>query len=334
MNKNPLVSIILPTYNVARFLKQCLDSLNIQTYTNYECIIIVDGATDGSYEIAKEYCESHDKFTVYWQENAGSGPARNNGIDHANGELIMFVDPDDWIESDFIERHVEEQQKGDYDFTVSQRIDAYCDKYANLLHKKIIPIQERELLTMHTCRINYLDMIDKGMVNAPTRKVYKKRIIDENNVRFPDLRRSQDVVFNYRYYNCISSVRCFDYHGYNYRIIAGENIGRVKPDHVKILSLLYTEINDLLKDWGINVNKAILSNYFFRIVYTCVISNVSTNNDIISICEHPQVREISVLAKPTKLHFKITKWCIDKRHYTMLSMFMKCLYRLKARRES
>ena len=98
----PLISIILPTYNVASFLLQCLESTNAQTYPNYEVIIIIDGATDGSFEIAKEYCERHEKFNVYWQENAGSGPARNAGLSKSSGEFVMFVDPDDWIEKDLL----------------------------------------------------------------------------------------------------------------------------------------------------------------------------------------------------------------------------------------
>ena len=92
----PKVSVIVPTYNVEPFLLQCLTSIAEQTYKNFECIIIIDGATDRSFEIAKDFCKHDARFRVYWQENAGSGPARNNGLDKSTGDLIMFVDPDDW----------------------------------------------------------------------------------------------------------------------------------------------------------------------------------------------------------------------------------------------
>ena len=71
----PLVSIILPTYNVYPYLAQCLDSILAQTYKNIEVIIVIDGATDGSHELAKSYFKKDNRFSVYWQENAGSGPA-------------------------------------------------------------------------------------------------------------------------------------------------------------------------------------------------------------------------------------------------------------------
>ena len=87
----PVVSIILPTYNVERYLQQCLSSIAQQTYVNIEVIIIIDGATDGSFDEAKKFCEKDTRFKVYWQENAGSGPARNNGIQHATGSLVLFT---------------------------------------------------------------------------------------------------------------------------------------------------------------------------------------------------------------------------------------------------
>ena len=103
-NREPLISVVLPTYNVAQYLRQCLESVAAQTYRNIEVIIIIDGATDSSYEIAQDFCKTDNRFSVYWQENAGSGPARNNGLAHCQGEFVMFVDPDDWIEPELLEK--------------------------------------------------------------------------------------------------------------------------------------------------------------------------------------------------------------------------------------
>lgn len=70
-NSHPLISVVLPTYNVAQYLQQCLESVAAQTYRNIEVIIIIDEATDGSYEIAKNFCKSDSRFSLYWQKNAG-----------------------------------------------------------------------------------------------------------------------------------------------------------------------------------------------------------------------------------------------------------------------
>ena len=123
----PLISVVLPTYNVADFLSQCLESIKAQTYQNIEVVIIIDGATDSSYEIAKEFCKADNRFHVYWQENAGSGPARNYGLSNCSGDFVMFVDPDDWIEKDLLEKLYQAQKDGDYDFVATRRTKVLCN---------------------------------------------------------------------------------------------------------------------------------------------------------------------------------------------------------------
>ena len=115
MDEMSLVSIILPTYNVEPYLEKCLFSVTRQTYKKIEVIIVIDGATDGSYEIAKRVAEKDQRVRVIWQNNAGSGPARNNGIDHAKSEYIIFVDPDDFVDSNMVQLLMETQAKENVD---------------------------------------------------------------------------------------------------------------------------------------------------------------------------------------------------------------------------
>lgn len=101
-----LVSIIVPVYNVERFLKQALDSIVYQSYHNIEVIIIDDGSTDTSGRISDKYAEQYKNFKVYHIENCGLAEARNFGLKLAHGEFIYFMDPDDWIEKNLIESAV------------------------------------------------------------------------------------------------------------------------------------------------------------------------------------------------------------------------------------
>lgn len=331
---NPKISLILPTYNVARFLQQCLESIACQTYTNYEVVIIVDGATDGSYEIAKNFCATHEKFSVYWQENAGSGPARNNGLDHASGELIMFIDPDDWVDSDYVEKLVQEQQKKNYDYVVAQCKNVYCTESGKILKTKLKSLKEYEFFSKEECRKRYMQFIEEDLVNAPTYKVYKKSIIDQNDIRFPDLRRSQDVVFNYRYFNCINCFRSVAYFGYNYRVVFGENILRVKPDHYKILHVLYRDIVDLHKSWDVVYDLHKTANYFFRIVYTCLLTNAAVGSPLVSVYTDSVVCEITRNARPRRKHMAVVRWCLVHRQYKLLLLALKLLYWAKGKKES
>ncbi|MCD7878683.1 MAG: glycosyltransferase [Candidatus Gastranaerophilales bacterium] len=96
-------SIIVPVYNVEKYLRQCLDSIVNQTFADFEVICVNDGSTDNSLEILEEYSEKDNRFIVINQENQGQGVARNKAMDLATGDYIVFVDPDDWIEVNLLE---------------------------------------------------------------------------------------------------------------------------------------------------------------------------------------------------------------------------------------
>ena len=98
MNNQPKVSIIVPIYNVEEYLVKCLDSLVNQTLKEIEIICINDGSTDNSLEILKAYAQKDDRITVINKKNSGVSDARNTGLEMANGEYVMFVDSDDYLE--------------------------------------------------------------------------------------------------------------------------------------------------------------------------------------------------------------------------------------------
>ncbi len=100
---NELISIIIPVYNVGKYLGKCLDSVINQTYHNIEIICVNDGSTDNSYDILLEYAKKDNRIKVINQKNAGLSGARNTGISHANGEYIMFLDSDDWLSAEMCE---------------------------------------------------------------------------------------------------------------------------------------------------------------------------------------------------------------------------------------
>ena len=91
MNSVPLISIIVPAYNVEKYIKACLDSIIIQTYSNFEVIVINDGSTDQTEKMLNEY-ESNPKIRIFSQKNGGLSAARNQGLKLANGELVCFID--------------------------------------------------------------------------------------------------------------------------------------------------------------------------------------------------------------------------------------------------
>ncbi len=98
MKEYDLVSIIVPVYNVEKYIEKCILSIINQTYTNLEIIIVNDGSLDHSENIIKEYISKDNRIKYIKRENGGLGAARNTGIENATGKYIAFVDSDDWID--------------------------------------------------------------------------------------------------------------------------------------------------------------------------------------------------------------------------------------------
>ena len=92
------ISIIVPVYNTEPYLEQCLDSIINQTLEDIEIICVNDGSTDNSLSVLEEYASKDNRIKIINQENEGPGFARNNGLKSVNGEYVLFVDSDDWIE--------------------------------------------------------------------------------------------------------------------------------------------------------------------------------------------------------------------------------------------
>lgn len=114
-----LISIIVPIYNVEKYLRQCLDSIQDQTYQKFECLLINDGSPDNSADICREYVSKDSRFRYFEKENGGVSSARNLGIERSKGQFITFIDSDDWVESDYVEILYDELIKENADIAVS-----------------------------------------------------------------------------------------------------------------------------------------------------------------------------------------------------------------------
>lgn len=132
--KEPLVSIIIPIYNMQMYLEECVRSILVQTYSNLEIILINDGSTDYSKRICDEISFKDKRVKVIHQRNEGVCAARNRGIKESNGEYIAFIDPDDIVANTMVERmvHKAEENKSDVVFSLFQVIDKEGQRTSNL----------------------------------------------------------------------------------------------------------------------------------------------------------------------------------------------------------
>ncbi len=119
MSSQLCVSVIVPVYNVEAYLRECFESIEGQSFSDYEVLIINDGSTDGSAKIAQEFADKYDNWHLIHKENGGLSSARNAGIVRAKGEYICFVDSDDYIEKDYIQKLYDAACKYDADMVIA-----------------------------------------------------------------------------------------------------------------------------------------------------------------------------------------------------------------------
>lgn len=166
-----LISIIVPVYNVEKYLKKCVESIINQTYKNIEIILVDDGSSDKSGDICDEYKKLDNRIRVYHKENGGLSDARNYGIDKANGKYICFVDSDDCVTEDMCEILYEDIIEFNSDVSFGTFTDCY-DTISSVRPKK----KERCKLTKEEA-INYVMLGEKAPISAIA-KLYKKNLFD------------------------------------------------------------------------------------------------------------------------------------------------------------
>lgn len=145
MNNNDfkeMVSILIPVYNAAEFLRQCLDSIVSQTYQELQVVIIDDGSTDDSLSICEEYATKHAYFEVYHQENIGVAKTRNRLLDHVAGDYVLFIDADDWIDPQMVEYLETKARTFHADIVTCHAFIFENDKVENNVSAAVFPVQE------------------------------------------------------------------------------------------------------------------------------------------------------------------------------------------------
>ena len=110
-----MISVIIPVYNNEKYIARCLDSLLAQTYSDFEALVINDGSVDRSGIIIQNYAEKDPRICYFEQEKQGVSVARNKGLDNANGEFILFLDGDDWLDTDVLNRLFESAKNNNLD---------------------------------------------------------------------------------------------------------------------------------------------------------------------------------------------------------------------------
>lgn len=215
MNNEPKISVIIPVYNVEKYLQKCLDSVINQTYKNLEIICINDGSPDNSGKILDEYAKKDSRIIVIHQENAGVSAARNRGLEIATGEYIAFVDSDDWLKPEcyelalnVLENDKEVDLVGYNADIINSRNDTNQDLQRNKNWFTLPFVGKFELSQKIAIR----------MCGACWIYLFKASIIKNNKLKFSNYKFSEDFLFIFEYFAFVKNIYFLDKNLYNYNL--------------------------------------------------------------------------------------------------------------------
>ena len=274
MKKKPFFSIIVPIYNVENYLAECLDSILAQTYTDFELLLINDGSTDKSGEIAEQYANKEkERISLIHQQNAGQSVARNKGLQLARGEYIVFVDSDDRLKKDALAYYAEHLKNKNIDIIYTefslisnegkelgrQKFWFDMDKFGGNIESGVTLL--RSLYQKKAVLFTYLW---QGAI--------KKTFLESNNITLREYIYSEDILFGLSCFSCAKKVfvskECF----YEYRqSLVSTTRGAFDDEknikHIKSYLIVIEEIYKLAQTNPFNVSNEMIC-FYFRCIRT------------------------------------------------------------------
>ncbi len=245
MKNNPLVSIIVPIFNAAKYLPACLDSVTNQTYQNLEIILVDDGSTDNSYQIAKSYAKKDPRIKLVHQKNQGLSGARNTGVVKATGTYLTFIDSDDEVKLNFIEKLLTTLQKTNADISVCSFKEFYTN--GKITHFS----QSYPAKTYNTKNALRAMLKEEGFMLSATMKLFPKTYFKD--IKFPIGKLHEDVGTTYKLIMQAAKVsfipdELYIYHHHDDSIISTKNFDSRKLGIITLTDQMCSNIDQKYPD--------------------------------------------------------------------------------------
>ncbi len=218
MPNKPKISIIVPVYNVEKYIRRCLDSIKEQTFTDWECICVDDGSPDNSGRICDEYAKKDSRFVVIHKKNGGVSSARNSGLNVAKGEWISFIDSDDWIEKETYE-------------SVIKVAENNC---VDLVQFGIVIEKDEKIILEKSYKDGFVGDLSESFEPSAWHKLFLRKIIYANNIRFPEgITLSEDRYFSFMCYLNASKIYSLNKCFYHYRCYSESSTHKMSEKNIQ-----------------------------------------------------------------------------------------------------
>lgn len=309
------VSIVIPVYNLEKYLEKCLNSVINQTYRNLEIILLDDGSCDQSLKICQEYESKDKRIKVFSHHNKGVSYTRNRGIEIATGEYLMFVDGDDYLEMFWVENYVKAAELSNADIVIGGL--TFLLENGEMMQKKPLVLGEfTKNLWNCICTKN------SEIYGYAPNKLYRTEFIKSNGVLFDETMKAQeDLDFALSAYNAGEKFILIDECGYIYRYVPGKRnhpILQYMKNQLKLLKLAKDSV-DLQKEQEIIVVQKILDFLYTYIYYLPI--NEKFVDECQKIEEQEEIQECLIGYAGTGEQAFVSKMVLKKKYRLLKNYF-------------
>ena len=246
------ISVVIPVYNAEKYVEKCINSILNGSYENFEIILINDGSTDNSLEVLNKFSKNK-KIKIYTQDNHGAAYSRNFGLKKAKGNYVTFIDSDDYVENDYLERYIS---------AFDENTDIVLGGYTKETPSK------KQANTPKFC------VWDVFRFSATCGKMYRKNFLDKYSIKFGNTEFLEDVIFNVTCLFNNARYQYIDYAGYNY-VYNSNSISNSYGRHPAQITNIFKSlqyIDDLAHELNYNNSKYLINYYmntYLFMVFIC-----------------------------------------------------------------
>lgn len=250
MSFQPLVSVIVPVYNVESYLKDCVESILRQSYRKIEVVLVNDGSTDASASLCDAFAQQDNRVSVFHVKNSGVSAARNTGINACNGEYLLFVDSDDWVDSDMVEKLIFQLYGYPWD-AVMFGIQRHLPDGSTCINRGGFGAftDKRSVATILPVIVNSIELY------SPVNKLFKAKLVkDAMKMHFPlDISLGEDLLFNVEFFRHVNSLLIMPDNFYHYRIsVIGSLAKRFYVGMDELFALHFQALSNLYRAYSIH----------------------------------------------------------------------------------
>lgn len=307
----PKISIIVPIYNVEKYLKKCIESIINQTLDDLELILVNDGSEDNSAEICDDYVKRDKRIIVIHKENGGVSSARNAGIDVAKGQFIGFVDPDDYLEMDALEYL--------YNMAINNKADIVCYRMKTYKNMKLPSYEsEKECIKCYYGKEIINQQLKYGeFLHSTCNKLYSNKFFYNLDNRFySQIRYAEDALFNYKIMLNANVLVSSNLRKYNYLINESGVVSNISLKRLDVFDAqieIYNLLKNDYKNAHIILNEYVNSSISLIIDIARSKNNTNNNYEILQGLKIKLIRDKNILNsielqnKKQKILFRLVK---------------------------